>query len=289
MNLFRMVRNNPVTMQDIDGLAPGPGTSIADRIRKLQLGNQAEESLPSQSRPVFMGKKLQAPSVSTKELSLVAEEKTVSVTNQSRSTVQNISSQETPDLAIPATENITIDGRKKFTLYRADGRDFEELQNKYPEGFKAWVPLNTEQARKLASIFTGSKDTTGLPKHLVDNINKWGPSPKLADLSTYIKYTKDRSTVWVSTAINTEAGGQSSGAPLYEISMELFESKIFKQKAVLAPEGRKKNMEFSLLTDKPDISQSSIIALNHGPLGDEEISFITRIPLSNVKPYSARR
>lgn len=289
LNLFRMVRNNPVTMQDIDGLAPGPEASIADRIRKLQLGNQAEESLPSQSRPVFMGKKLQAPSVSTKELSLVAEEKTVSVTNQSRLTVQNISSQETPDLAIPATENITIDGRKKFTLYRADGRNFEELQNKYPEGFKAWVPLNTEQARKLASIFTGSKDTTGLPKHLVDNINKWGPSPKLADLSTYIKYTKDHSTVWVSTAINTEAGGQSSGAPLYEISMELFESKIFKQKAVLAPEGRKKNMEFSLLTDKPDISQSSIIALNHGPLGDEEISFITRIPLSNVKPYSARR
>ena len=289
LNLFRMVRNNPVTMQDIDGLAPGPGTSIADRIRKLQLGNLAEESLPSQSRPVFMGKKLPAPSVSTKELSLVEEEKTVSVTNQSRLTVQNISSQETPDLAIPVTENITIDGRKKFTLYRADGRSFEELQNKYPEGFKAWVPLNSEQARKLASIFTGSKDTTGLPKSLVDNINKWGASPKLADLSTYIKYTKDRSTVWVSTAINTAAGGQSSGAPLYEISMELFESKIFKQKAVLVPEGRKKNMEFSLLTDKPDISQSSIIALNHGPLGDEEISFITRIPLSNVKPYSARR
>lgn len=289
LNLFRMVRNNPVTMQDIDGRAPSPGISIADRIRKLQLGNQAEESSSSQSRPVFMGKKLPTPSVSTKELSLVAEEKTVSVTNQSHLTVQNVSSQATPDLALPVTENITTDGRKKFTLYRADGRTFEELQNKYPEGFKAWVPLNTEQARKFASIFTGSKDTTGLPKHLIDNINKWGASPKLVDLSTYIKYTKDRSTVWVSTAINTDAGGQSSGAPLYEISMELFESKIVKQKAVLAPEGRKQNMEFSLLTDKPDISQSSIIALNHGPLGDEEISFITRIPLSNVKPYSARR
>ncbi|NRD30253.1 RHS repeat protein [Shewanella sp. DC2-4] len=278
LNLFRMVRNNPVTMQDIDGLAPGPSISIADRIRQLNLRDQAKESSPSQSRPVFMEEKLPTPSVSTKEFSLVAEEETV-----------NVSSQATPDLAIPVTENITIDGRKKFTLYRADGRTFEELQNKYPEGFKSWVPLNTEQARKLASIFTGSKDMTGLPNHLIDNINKWGDSPKLADLSTYIKYTKDRSTVWVSTAINTEAGGQSSGAPLYEISMELFESKIVKKNAVLAPEGRKKNMEFSLLTDMPDISQSSIIALNHGPLGDEEISFITRIPLSNVKPYSARR
>ncbi|MEG0281484.1 MAG: hypothetical protein RR510_16685 [Morganella sp. (in: enterobacteria)] len=44
-------------------------------------------------------------------------------------------------------------------------------------------------------------------------------------------------------------------------------------------------MEFSLLTDMPDIHHSSVIALNHGPLGDEEISFLTGIPLAFCKPY----
>lgn len=183
----------------------------------------------------------------------------------------------------------TEKGKKPFVLYRADNRSYNEMQTSSPEGFKAWTHLDTASARKFANVFTGNKDTSGLPKGLIENINKWGTSPKLADLSTFIKYTKDRSTVWVSTAINTEAGGQSSGAPLYEISMNLYESKILRQKMTLSPEGRTKNMEYTLLTDKPDIEQSTVIALNHGPVGDEEISFLTTIPMQYIKPYLGPR
>ncbi|MEG0434801.1 MAG: hypothetical protein RR615_16595 [Morganella sp. (in: enterobacteria)] len=143
----------------------------------------------------------------------------------------------------PARE-VTAGRKKCFTLYRADGRNYEEMKTKYKEGFKAWVPLDTEQARKFIGIFTGSKDTAGLPGSLTENINKWGSAPKLGDLSAYIKYTKDQSTVWVSTAINTAAGGQNSGAPLYEISVELYESKIVRQNLIAAPEGRKKIWNF---------------------------------------------
>ncbi|OLF53406.1 hypothetical protein BTN82_16710 [Pseudomonas chlororaphis] len=146
--------------------------------------------------------------------------------------------------------------------------------------------MNTEQARKFASIFVGGKDTSGLPKHLVENISKWGGKPKLNDLSTYIKYTKDKSTVWVSTAINTEAGGQSSGAPLYEISMVLNEFRINQGGLESLPGGRSKNMEFSLLLDGSSIETSQIIALNHGPKDDAEVSFLSKIPMSTIKPYT---
>ncbi|MEB0222998.1 hypothetical protein QN407_04590 [Pseudomonas sp. 10S4] len=180
----------------------------------------------------------------------------------------------------------SIQSGTKFTLYRADKRTYENLQQSSPGGFTAWVPLNTEQARKFASIFVGGKDTSGLPKHIVENIGKWGGKPKLNDLSTYIKYTKDKSTVWVSTAINTEAGGQSAGAPLYEISMVLNEFKIGRDGLEPLPEGRSKNMEFSLLLDGSSIETSQVIALNHGPKDDAEVSFLTKIPMSNIQPYT---
>nr|7ZBQ_A Chain A, TccC3 [Photorhabdus luminescens] len=175
--------------------------------------------------------------------------------------------------------------KKSFTLYRADNRSFEEMQSKFPEGFKAWTPLDTKMARQFASIFIGQKDTSNLPKETVKNISTWGAKPKLKDLSNYIKYTKDKSTVWVSTAINTEAGGQSSGAPLHKIDMDLYEFAIDGQKLNPLPEGRTKNMVPSLLLDTPQIETSSIIALNHGPVNDAEISFLTTIPLKNVKPH----
>ncbi|TPG76417.1 hypothetical protein EAH78_18875 [Pseudomonas arsenicoxydans] len=177
----------------------------------------------------------------------------------------------------------------KLTFYRADNRTYEKLQQSSPEGFTAWVPLNIEQARKFASIFVGGKDTSGLPKHVVENIGKWGRTPRLNDLSTYIKYTKDKSTVWVSTAINTEAGGQSAGAPLYEITMALNEFKIGRNGLEPLPGGRRKNMEFSLLLDGSSIETSQVIALNHGPKDDAEVSFLTPIPMSNIKQYTGER
>lgn len=199
------------------------------------------------------------------------------------------SSQKLPSQQPSLSEVVTTSSAPlgtKFTLYRADTRTYEKLQQSSPEGFTAWVPLNTEQARKFASVFVGSKDTSGLPKHVVENIEKWGIKPKLNDLSTYIKYTKDKSTVWVSTAINTEAGGQSTGAPLYEISMTLYEFKIGRNGLEPLLGGRSKNMEFSLLLDSSSIETSQVIALNHGPKDDAEVSFLTKIPMSNIKPYT---
>lgn len=178
-----------------------------------------------------------------------------------------------------------MQSKKKYTLYRADNRTYDDLKNRFPEGFKAWVPLSTEMARKFTNVFVGGKDTSGLPKDVVENIKKWGDKPRLGDLSTYIKYTKDRSTVWVSTAINTEAGGQSSGAPLYEISMDLNEFKIMKDRLEPLPGGRTRNMEFSLLLDGSSIDCSAVIALNHGPKDDAEISFLTTIPMKYIQPY----
>lgn len=191
-----------------------------------------------------------------------------------------------------STEVVTASSAQQgvmFTFYRADNRAYEQLKNSSPEGFTAWVPLDVVQARKLASIFVGGKDTSGLPKHVVENITKWGGKPKLNDLSTYIKYTKDKSTVWVSTAINTEAGGQSSGAPLYEITMVLNEFKIGRTGLEPLLGGRSKNMEFSLLLDGSSIENSQVIALNHGPKDDAEVSFLTKIPMSNIKPFTGKR
>ncbi|KVP50010.1 C80 family cysteine peptidase [Burkholderia ubonensis] len=183
-----------------------------------------------------------------------------------------------------ASADLTL---RDYTLYRADGRTFEELKGKFPDGFTAWTPLGVGGARKLVSTFLGEKDTSGLPKHVVDKIGEWN-NPKLNDLSTYIKYTKDKSTVWVSTAINTDAGGQSSGAPLYKISGKLYEFDIKGNVLIPLPNGRTSNLKPSLLLDAPTLSESKLIALNHGPLNDAEVSFLTPIPLSIVRPYAQR-
>ncbi|MBN3821909.1 hypothetical protein G3N57_37775, partial [Paraburkholderia sp. Se-20369] len=173
---------------------------------------------------------------------------------------------------------------RDYTLYRADARTLERMRTDFPAGFTAWVPLGAEGARTLMRAFLGGKETSGLPKHVVDQIGKWG-NPQLNDLSQYIKYTKDQSTVWVSTAINTEAGGQSSGAPLHKISARLYEFEIKDNRLVPLPDGRRSLVKPSLMLDAPTLEASSLIALNHGPLEDAEISFFTPIPLSMVASY----
>lgn len=173
---------------------------------------------------------------------------------------------------------------RDYTLYRADTRTLERMRTDFPAGFSAWVPLGVEGARTFMGAFLGGRETSGLPAHVVGQIGKWG-NPKLRDLSQYIKYTKDKSTVWVSTAINTEAGGQSSGAPLHKISAHLYEFEIVDNRLVPLPDGRRNALKPSLLLDAPTLEASSLIALNHGPLHDAEISFFTPIPLSMVESY----
>ncbi|KMJ47012.1 hypothetical protein AB204_00510 [Xenorhabdus khoisanae] len=209
------------------------------------------------------------------------------ITPVSAATKTFTSNTQNPKVTPTSTSAPTNGVKKSFTLYRADNRSFEELQKSSPEGFKAWVHLDSEKARKFASVFLGNDNVESLPKHIIDEINKWkkGGTPKLSDLSTFIKYTKDRSTVWVSTAVNTEAGGQSSGAPLYEISMELYEFGVDKGKLVPLPNGRTGNMKPSIHLDTQNLADATIIALNHGPVNDAEMSFLTTIPMSNLKPY----
>jgi insecticidal toxin complex protein TccC len=278
LNLYAMVRNNPVSLRDANGLM---GQSIKERIAALRISNEGSGSTARAGtgtapapRPELPPRPVPRPAI-TPTVSTVVEPAAPLAAASSAQPAAGTSA------STPAAS-----AKKHFTLYRADNRTWDEMAQKFPEGFKAWVPLSGQQSRQMTKAFVGQKETAGLPRDLVGNMDKWGAKPKLSDLSTYIKYTKDRTTVWVSTAVNTEAGGQSSDAPLYEINMDLYEFKVVKEQLVPLPGGRQKNMEPSLLLDTQDLESANVIALNHGPVNDAEISFLTRIPFETMKPYT---
>lgn len=280
LNMYAMVRNDPVNLRDAEGLV-GEST-IAQRIAALKLNSGASASSASATptpRPT--------PAASSARPGIPPRPQgSVGVASKaSAPAIATPIASPPPPVAVASSAPAAVAGKKHFTLYRGDNRTWGEMAEKYPQGFTAWVPLKPGQSRQLAKSFLGNNNTTDLPPDLTKNMLKWGGAPKLADLSTYIKYTKDRTTVWISTAVNTEAGGQSSGSPLYEINMDLYEFKIVRNQLVPMPEGRQKNMEFSLLLDTPDIESANIIALNHGPVNDAEISFLTRIPFETLKEY----
>lgn len=165
-------------------------------------------------------------------------------------------------------------------LYRADTRTPETMRTKFRDGFKAWCPLTLEQARKFAQLFAGSTDSKGLPPHLV---KQFGKGAKLNDLSAYIKWTKNKtSTVWISTAINKDCGGQSSGATIYEMSIDLKEFEITGAVLSALPGGRKSNLKPSVVLDGDSIDKSTLIAINHGPVHDAEVAFLTTIPINKI-------
>lgn len=287
LNLYAMVRNNPVSMRDANGLM---GQSIKERIAALRLSNEGSGSTAPAARPTADSTPaagtapVPQPQLLPRPVPRPAITPTVSAVVDPAAPPAAPS----PDQPIAGTSAGTpsASGKKHFTLYRADNRTWDEMAQKFPQGFTAWQALSTQQARQVTRAFIGQKDTAGLPKDLAKNMDGWGAKPKLSDLSTYIKYTKDRTTSWVSTAVNTEAGGQSSNAPLYEINMDLYEFSVGADKLVPLPGGREKNMVFSFLLDAPDLESANIIALNHGPVNDAEISFLTRIPLETMKPYN---
>lgn len=165
-------------------------------------------------------------------------------------------------------------------LYRADRRTLADMKSKYSGGFAAWCPLTVAQARTLIGLMMGNTDTTGLPSHLVSH---FGTKSKLNDLSAYIKWTKNKTdTVWISTAINTECGGQSSGATVFKFTIDFKEFDIVGNKLSPLPKGRGSDLQPSLLLDGDTLGGSNLIALNHGPRHDAEVAFLTTIPLSKV-------
>ncbi|AZE48348.1 Putative insecticidal toxin complex [Pseudomonas chlororaphis] len=291
LNLYRMVRNNPIALFDSDGLAPvdEKPMTVAERMKLFSTPAPqaaAQSVSPRRLTPVLAPK----PSIETKPLVLTPALPSSGQAANAGGTPPKELKLSAPQQRTTSAEVVTASTtqpRTKFTrpLYRADHRTYEDLQENYSEGFKAWVPLDTEQARKFVNFFVGGRDTSGLPKDLIGDIEALGKKPRLRDLSSYIKYKKDHSTVWVSTAINTAAGGQSSDAQLYEISMELNEFKIGRGGLEALTGGRSSNTEPSLLLDGSTIDDSKIIALNHGPTEDAEISFLTPIPMKNIKPY----
>ncbi|QTL39560.1 hypothetical protein ACNFJN_18635 [Xenorhabdus budapestensis] len=256
---------------------------ITSRIAELRKNFQQPDSQTQTVRPCVAPRPLYS-LLKTRPFQQATKAPMASASTSIKTSVSDIRNPKATPTSTPALTNGV---KKSFTLYRADNRNFDELQKNSPEGFKAWVHLDSEKARKFASVFLGNDNVENLPKHIIDEINKWkkGGTPKLSDLSTFIKYTKDRSTVWVSTAVNTEAGGQSSGAPLYEISMELYEFRVDKGKLVPLPNGRTGNMKPSILLDTKNLEDATIIALNHGPVNDAEMSFLTTIPMSCLKSY----
>ncbi len=163
-------------------------------------------------------------------------------------------------------------------LYRADKRTRDVMEKQFKQGFAAWCPLDISQARKFASLFAGSKDTAGLPQHLVEHFKA---GAKLNDLSAHIKWTKNQTqTVWISTAINEDCGGQSTGATIHKFSIDLREFTILGSGLLELTQGRQSDLKPSLLLDSDNIMSSNLIAINHGPRKDAEVAFLTTIPLN---------
>lgn len=151
----------------------------------------------------------------------------------------------------------------------------------FPRGFEAWRPLSIAQARNLIQVLLGGGDPDSLPDIAVTawkNVAR----PNLVDLSTLIKYTKDKSTFWVSTAINRDCGGQSGGAPIHHIRANLSHFSLGGSSLTALPLGRTGALKPTIMMDSDSLDTATLIALNHGPLDDAEVSFLTSIPLDVI-------
>ncbi|WP_248919896.1 RHS repeat protein [Pseudomonas entomophila] len=290
LNLFRMVRNSPVSFRDENGLV-----TVAELRQKHQQEIDANRQGAGTQPPRVAAPR---PSVSRPEPgAAVINKREIHTVRPSGVKAPGVEKQEPPQSTSekrPATAAVQANAgaeavKKSYTFYRVDGRDFETLKKNSPEGFRAWQPLDTSASRKLVNVFLGGKDISGLPKNLSEEIKRMGASPSLQDLSRYIKVTKDRSTTtWVSAAVNTNGGGQSGGSPVYEISMELYEFVVVKKK--LAPHlgGAAGVMKPTIFMDAIEPDKATIVALGHGPDDDREVSFLSLIPMKNIKPHNRK-
>lgn len=170
--------------------------------------------------------------------------------------------------------------------YRADTRSLAEIGT--AGGFKSWQSTTLDEGRALAKLFiAGGKDA--LPKAvkaylisptLVNGVKLLPKLNTLGDMSTYIKYTKDKSTTWVSAAENRDCGGQSGGAPIYRITVTVDEYGISGGQYVA--QVRTSNLKPGLIMNNANVDLATIIALVHGPRGDAEASFLTPIPSTYI-------
>jgi insecticidal toxin complex protein TccC len=164
-------------------------------------------------------------------------------------------------------------------------------------GFKSWENTTIEQAREMAKLFIGGAPD-GCPQAIKNYLTReqtiggkkvMAKLNTLKDMSAYIKYTKDKSTTWISTAVNEACGGQSSGAPIYKVLVDV-EAYAFNliPKTVVATSAYSL-LKPVLLMDNPDVNQATVIGLKHGPADDYEVSFFTPIPIEKIQLHKAGR
>lgn len=166
-------------------------------------------------------------------------------------------------------------------LYRADKRSLEQLTK--AGGFKSWADTTIEQARSIAKLCMG-QTPGGLPQPIVEHL-KGNQIKKTLDMSTHIKYTKSGTTSWVSSAINEDCGGQSGGAPIYKITVDVEPYEVRNKE--LQAQSVYKQMNPALLLDDKNVDKATIIGLMHGPKDDAEVSFFSPIPMQYIKLHKA--
>lgn len=197
-------------------------------------------------------------------------------------------------------------------VHRADGRALTDASIKRDKGFAcqngAWATSRNTlvNARAfIAKLLNPDYDVSKLKGFELANeilqpvrssFKKDGKTivttPGLKDVMATIKRVlKDTRAFWVSTSLNQECGGYNNGTNnVYQFTLpkELKQYALIKDANGTRLEKIKDRTDaltpsICMDGDELDGSDSTIIAINSGPLDDVEISFLTTLPIAWVK------
>ncbi len=275
LNLYRMVRNNPVTLMDVDGLAPG--LTIAERIKKLQQAapqtNDAQSGAQtSMNRPAL---RRVVPPLNQNTLPLKSagsgspekiqkhllidrvanvEPKTPVETAALASDMENVSL--TDQVSVPATDSL---------FYRGDDRSPEKI--KASGGFFARSP-DPADVIKMRFIEKFSNDAGTLAKNHVTS-----PNPDFISFGTTIDsggYAETRDYFY-----KIEIPGMKE-VPINSTYMGV--ANVKKPPKILTPK---------LLLSGENAQNSEFIAMM--PNKSVEATFITPVPYKYLTHYKDNR
>ncbi|MCU7932149.1 MAG: hypothetical protein KZQ90_15205 [Candidatus Thiodiazotropha sp. (ex Codakia rugifera)] len=191
-------------------------------------------------------------------------------------------------------------------VYRADTRSPDTIKGE--KCFKAWQPLEYEEAKRVLKKFCGADIDLGLKSKAAEGLINRLKTPKLKfdkqlkrnlptgdfyplnknDLSRLIKSQKTRESFWISTDEKEDCGGQANGY-IYKMRFDSSSLSLPGLNSFAAKIGLSKTEKTSswvrLLMD-PSLK---IIAVHISGGAGAEISFLTRIPLKyivEVRPLS---
>jgi insecticidal toxin complex protein TccC len=211
--------------------------------------------------------------------------------------------------AIPSTGEIKV-------VHRADGRALDHSSIKRDKGFACqngqWCIRELACARAFVKkILNPDYDTSTISGFAFaneiltpakSNFNLPGKNAikqkDLNDVMVYIKRVlKDTRAFWVSTSLNKECGGYATNMDYHVYRFTL--PAALKQYALILGQplntlrpvdSRTNDMVPTICFDGSalDGSDSTIVAINSGPVNDCEISFLTRIPLTWIEVLRAK-